>query len=62
MWNELWVDERWLPLDATLGRGEIGAAHLKLSDSNLAGAQAYSCFLPVAQVIGQIKIEILDVE
>jgi hypothetical protein len=62
MWNELWVGEHWLPLDATLGRGEIGAAHLKLTDSNLAGAQAYSCFLPVAQVIGQIKIEILDVE
>ncbi len=38
MWNELWVNEHWLPLDATLGRGEIGAAHLKLSDSNLAGA------------------------
>ena len=49
-------------MDATLGRGGIGAAHLKLTDSNLDGAQAYSCFLPVAQVIGQIKIEILEVE
>jgi hypothetical protein len=62
MWNELWIGQRWMPLDATLGRGGIGAAHLKLCDSNLAGAQAYSCFLPVAQVIGQIKVEILDVE
>ncbi len=62
MWNELWVGDRWVPLDATLGRGGIGAAHLMLTDSNLAGAQAYSCFLPVAQVIGQLKIEILEVE
>jgi hypothetical protein len=62
MWNELWTGQRWMPLDATLGRGGIGAAHLKLTDSNLAGAQAYSCFLPVAQVIGQLKIEILEVE
>jgi transglutaminase-like putative cysteine protease len=62
MWNELWIGERWVPFDATLGRGGIGAAHLKLTDSNLAGAQAYRCFLPVAQVIGQLKIEILDVE
>ncbi|HEY2882897.1 MAG TPA: transglutaminase-like domain-containing protein [Pirellulales bacterium] len=62
MWNELWIADRWVPMDATLGRGGIGAAHLKLTDSNLAGAQAYSCFLPVAQVIGQIKIEILEVE
>src|SRR6185369_10048111 len=62
MWDELWIGDRWVPFDATLGRGGIGAAHLKLTDSNLAGAQAYSCFLPVAQVIGQLKIEILDVE
>ena len=62
MWDELWVGDHWLPLDATLGRGGIGAAHLKLTDSSLAGAQAYSCFLPVAQVIGQLKIEILEVE
>jgi len=62
MWDELWTGQRWLPLDATLGRGGIGAAHVKLTDSNLAGAQAYSCFLPVAQVIGQLRIEILEVE
>jgi len=62
MWDELWTGQRWMPLDATLGRGGIGAAHLKLTDSNLAGAAAYSCFLPVAQVIGQLKIEILEVE
>ena len=62
MWDELWVGDHWLPLDATLGRGGIGAVHLKLTDSSLAVRQAYSCFLPVAQVIGQLKIEILEVE
>jgi transglutaminase-like putative cysteine protease len=62
MWNELWIDDRWVPMDATLGQGGVGAAHLKLTDSNLAGAGAYSSFLPVAQVIGQLKIEILEVE
>ncbi len=62
MWNELWIEDRWVPMDATLGRGGIGAAHLKLTDSNLSGAAAYSSFLPVAQVIGQLKIEILEVE
>ncbi len=62
MWNEVWIADRWVPLDATLGEGGIGAAHLKLADSSLAGEAAYSCFLPVSQVIGQIKIEILEVE
>ena len=49
-------------LDATLARGGTGAAHLKLGDFNLKGTTAFSTFLPVAQVIGQLKIEILEVE
>jgi hypothetical protein len=60
MWTEVYVDGGWLPLDATLGQGGIGAAHLKLSDSSLEGAGAFSTFLPVAQVVGQLKIKVLE--
>jgi hypothetical protein len=62
MWTEVEIDGRWLPLDATLGQGGIGAAHIKLTDSSLDGASAYSMFLPVAQVVGQLKISVLDAE
>ncbi len=62
MWNEVWVHDRWIPLDATLGNGGIGAAHLKLGDSNLDGATSYTAFLPVIQVLGQLSIEIEAVE
>jgi hypothetical protein len=62
MWNETWIKDRWVPLDATLGRGGIGAAHIKLTDSSLAGAGAYSTFLPVLKVMGQLELEILDVQ
>ena len=62
MWNAVWIDGHWIPLDATRGLGGIGAAHLKLADSSLQGEAAYSCFLPVTQVIGQAKIEILEAE
>ncbi len=62
MWTEMHLDGRWIPLDATLGRGGIAAAHLKLTDSSLDGAAAYSAFLPVAQVVGQLKIRVLAVE
>lgn len=62
MWNEVYVDGRWIPIDATLGRGGIGAAHLKLAHSSLKGASAYSSFLPVIQVIGRLKVEVLEVE
>ena len=62
MWNEVWVRDRWIPLDATLGLGGIGGAHLKLVDSDLDGANAFVAFLPVLQVLGRLEIEILRVE
>lgn len=60
MWTEVWITDRWIPLDATLGRGGIGAGHLKLAQSNLKGADAYSAFLPVFKVLGQLKLEVVE--
>ena len=67
MWTEVFVAGRWLPLDATLGRGSIGASHLKLSDSSLAdagtgGEPTFASLLSVMQVIGRLKIKVLEVE
>ena len=67
MWTEVFVDGRWLPLDATLGKGGIGASHLKLSDSNLgdSGAGGQSTFtglLAVMQVVGRLKISVLEAQ
>jgi hypothetical protein len=62
MWNEVWIDGGWVGLDSTLERPAIGAAHLKLAHSSLQGTTAFSTFLTLAQVIGQLKIEILEVE
>ena len=56
MWTEIAIDGRWLPLDATMAQGGIGPAHLKLAHSNLKGATAFSSFLPVVQVVGQLSI------
>jgi hypothetical protein len=62
MWTEVFINDRWIPLDATLAKGGIGAGHLKLFSSNLNGTGAYSSFLPVAKVLGRLKIELLDSE
>lgn len=62
MWDEVYIDGEWIPLDATLGRGGIGAGHIKLAHSNLSDSTALGCFLPVAQVLGRLKIEVLEVE
>jgi hypothetical protein len=62
MWTEVFIDKQWIPIDATLARGGIGAAHLKLAHSNLKGASAYGSFLPVVQVVGRLKIEVMEGE
>jgi transglutaminase-like putative cysteine protease len=62
MWNEVWINDQWIPMDATLGRGGIGAAHLKVADSDLSSASPVSALLPVIDVIGQLELEIISVE
>jgi hypothetical protein len=62
MWTEVYVQGRWIPIDGTLAQGGIAADHLKIAQSSLEAASAYSAFLPVAQVAGRLKIEIVDVE
>ena len=62
MWNEVWIRDRWVALDATLGAGGIGAAHLKITDSSLAGTSSFSALLPVLQVLGDLELRILAVE
>jgi len=60
MWNEVWIEDRWVPLDATLGRGGIGAAHLKLRESNLAEESAYELVAPVLFLTDRLEIELVD--
>jgi len=62
MWTEVYVGKRWIPLDGTLALGGIGAGHLKIAHSNLKGASAYSAFLPVTQILGQLGIKIVKCE
>jgi transglutaminase-like putative cysteine protease len=62
MWTEVFVNDHWVPLDATLGLGRVGATHLKLANSNLKDAAAYASFLPVARVLGRLAIDVQEVE
>lgn len=60
MWTEMLIDGCWTPLDATLGQGRVSADHLKLTDSSLTDRSGFAGFLPLAEVLGQLKIEVLD--
>jgi hypothetical protein len=59
-WTEVFIDNRWIPVDGTLALGGIGAAHIKLSDSNLKAASLPAATLPLLRVLGQLRIEILE--
>ncbi len=60
MWNEAWIKDRWIPLDATLGRGGVPATHLVLTRSSLETGATFSALLPVMKVMGQLEIQVLD--
>jgi transglutaminase-like putative cysteine protease len=62
MWTQVWISDRWIPLDGTLGRGGIGGGHLELANSNLEGAGPYAAFLPVFRVLGQLELEVISEE
>lgn len=62
MWNEVWVRDRWIPMDSTLGQGGIGAERIKLGDSNLSGGSPLVEMLSVIQVIGRLELKILSAE
>lgn len=64
MWTEAFLAGEWIPLDATLGKGGIGPAHLKMAESALDedAPLPVSTFLPAYQALGKLKIEVLKAE
>lgn len=63
MWTEAWVRGEWVPIDATIGRGSIGAAHVKISDHSWHDVQSLKPLLPVMRVmLGKVAIEVAKVE
>ena len=60
MWTEVFVGGRWLPLDAVLGRGFVGGAHIKLADSSLRGVSASATFAPVLRVVGKLQLDLVS--
>ncbi len=62
MWAEVYVDGHWRPIDGTLGRGYVGATHLKISDHSWHDIQSLTPLLPVYRVLGKLDIKIESVQ
>ncbi|MBL8830288.1 MAG: transglutaminase family protein, partial [Planctomycetaceae bacterium] len=62
MWTEVYIGSEWIGLDGTLGRGGLGAGHLKVSHTSLADSGAIVELLPVVQLLGKLAIKIESVD
>jgi transglutaminase-like putative cysteine protease len=61
MWTEVWVKNQWVGLDATLGKGYVGALHLKIADHSWHDTQSLTPILPVVRVLGKLSVEVVRV-
>jgi hypothetical protein len=62
MWTEVWIKGQWLMLDAVLGKGSVGAGHLKIADHSWQDIQTLAPLLPVTRVTGKARIEVVEVK
>jgi transglutaminase-like putative cysteine protease len=62
MWTEVWADGAWVPLDATLGLGYVGATHLKIADHSWHETRTMTPLFPVVRVLGRVAIDVVRVE
>ncbi|HEV3143096.1 MAG TPA: transglutaminase-like domain-containing protein [Gemmataceae bacterium] len=63
MWTEVLINGGWQGLDATLGIGGVGSAHIKITDHSWYETRSLAPLLPVMRVmVAKPQIEVLSVE
>ena len=61
VWNEVYVNRRWVAIDASFEQDEVDAVHIKLAEASLDGVAPYETFLPIARVFGRMSIEPVEI-
>jgi transglutaminase-like putative cysteine protease len=62
MWTEVCIDGEWRGLDAALGRGGVGAGHLKVSDHTWHDTRSLTPLIPVQRILGKATVIVQRVE
>src|SRR6266446_7243152 len=60
MWTEVWVRGQWIAVDATMGRGHVGATHLKITDHSWRDTRTLTPLFPVLRVLGKVSIQVVS--
>jgi len=62
MWTEVSIKGQWIPIDSTLGRGYVGATHLKITDHSWNDTLTLTPVFPLVRVLRRVAIEVVSVE
>jgi hypothetical protein len=60
MWNEVYINQRWVAIDPSWDQTTVDASHIKLSESSLEGVAPFEAFVPILKVAGKLEIEPLE--
>jgi len=60
-WNEVYVNRRWVAIDAAFDQSTVDAVHIKLSDTSLDGVSPFEAFMPLARVINKLSLEPIEI-
>jgi hypothetical protein len=61
MWNEVYVNRRWVAIDSAYHQSQVDPTHIKMLDTSLDGVAPFETFLPVLQVFGNLSIEPIEI-
>jgi hypothetical protein len=61
LWNEVYVNRRWVAIDATFDQDTVDAVHIKLSDTSLDGVSPFEAFLPIVRVLGKMTLSPIEI-
>ena len=61
MWDEVYVNRRWVAVDSAFDQSTVDAVHIKLSETSLDGVSPFESFTAVARVATKLKLEPIEV-
>lgn len=61
LWNEVYVNRRWVAIDSSFDEDTVDAVHIKLADASLDGVSPFEAFLPIVRVLGKMKIDPIEI-
>jgi transglutaminase-like putative cysteine protease len=61
MWDEVFVNNRWVAIDPSFEQTTVDAVHIKLSDTSLEGVAPFEAFLPMVTVVGRLTVEPIEI-